>query len=294
VCVVVLICLAQEVTLLGGVALLEEVCHCRRGLSDPHPSCLEVSILLAAFRWRCRTLSSSCTMLAWMLPCFHLNDNGLNLKCIKQTKLNVVFIRVGLVVVSVHSSKTLTKTECPSLSTLGSWTTLLLSCLLFRFIYFSLCWEVSQEMLHPLVIHGALKPQEEVQKAKLLYRLNRQILTLQEYSILWYFIHHISGHWTIWSLGSTAAVRGRPWIQCLSYQQMTLGLVHRLSPCCQDILLAWPSCQQLFLVSDIWVLLKDMAARVPLYWLVLCVNLTQARVISWGKSTMRSSWEVFS
>ena len=35
-----------------GVALLEGV---------------EISILLAAFRWRCRTLSSSCTMPAWML-----------------------------------------------------------------------------------------------------------------------------------------------------------------------------------------------------------------------------------
>ena len=34
---------------------------------------------LSAFRWRCRTLSSSCTMSAWMLPCYCLHDNGLNL-----------------------------------------------------------------------------------------------------------------------------------------------------------------------------------------------------------------------
>ncbi|EDL05485.1 mCG147150 [Mus musculus] len=30
-------------------------------------------------RRRCRTLSSSCTMPAWMLPCSHFDDNGLNL-----------------------------------------------------------------------------------------------------------------------------------------------------------------------------------------------------------------------
>ena len=33
-----------------GVALLEKVCHCRLGLLDPHPSCLEASCLVAAFR----------------------------------------------------------------------------------------------------------------------------------------------------------------------------------------------------------------------------------------------------
>ena len=44
----------------------------------PRPSCLEVSILIAAFRWRCRTFSSSCTMTAWMLPCSCLGSNGLN------------------------------------------------------------------------------------------------------------------------------------------------------------------------------------------------------------------------
>jgi hypothetical protein len=33
-----------------GVALLEEVCHCGCRLYDPHPNCLEASILLAAFR----------------------------------------------------------------------------------------------------------------------------------------------------------------------------------------------------------------------------------------------------
>ena len=36
--VVVCICLAQRVALLGGVDLLEEVCHCGDGLSDPPPT----------------------------------------------------------------------------------------------------------------------------------------------------------------------------------------------------------------------------------------------------------------
>ena len=72
------ITLAQRVTVFESVALLE-VCHCRHWLSNHHPSCLEVSILLAAFRWKCRTLSSSCIMPAWMLPCSCLGDNGLNL-----------------------------------------------------------------------------------------------------------------------------------------------------------------------------------------------------------------------
>jgi hypothetical protein len=37
---VVLICLAQGMALLGGVILFEEVCHCGVGLWDPAPSCL--------------------------------------------------------------------------------------------------------------------------------------------------------------------------------------------------------------------------------------------------------------
>jgi hypothetical protein len=75
------------------------------------PRCLEVSLPLAAFWWRCRTLSSAYTMPAWMLPCSCLDDNGLNLWTCKQPQLNVVLIRVALVIASVCSSKTLTKTE---------------------------------------------------------------------------------------------------------------------------------------------------------------------------------------
>jgi hypothetical protein len=61
-----------------SVVLLEKVCHCGSGQWDPPPNHLGVSIL-AAFRWRCRTLSYSCTRPAWTLPYSHLDDNGLNL-----------------------------------------------------------------------------------------------------------------------------------------------------------------------------------------------------------------------
>ena len=69
--------LAQGVSLLEGVTLLEKVCHCGYGFYDPRLSSLEASLLLSAFAWRCRTLSSSSPMFAWMLPSSHF-DNGLN------------------------------------------------------------------------------------------------------------------------------------------------------------------------------------------------------------------------
>jgi hypothetical protein len=49
-------------------------------------------------------------MPAWMLPCSCLDDNGLKSEPVSQTQLNVALIRDALVMVSVHSSKTLTKT----------------------------------------------------------------------------------------------------------------------------------------------------------------------------------------
>jgi hypothetical protein len=54
-----------------GMALLEEV--------GGHG--LKAGLFPAAFRWRCRTnsLSISCTMPVWTLPCSHLDDTGLNL-----------------------------------------------------------------------------------------------------------------------------------------------------------------------------------------------------------------------
>ena len=57
-------------------------------LSDPQPSCFEISVLLAAFRWRCRTLRFSWTMPFWMLRCCHLVDTGLMLWTCKASQLN--------------------------------------------------------------------------------------------------------------------------------------------------------------------------------------------------------------
>ena len=74
---------AWVVALLGGVALLEEVCHRGGGLWGLLvirfcPMWKRVSfrlpagdnLILAAFRPRCRTLSSFRTMPACLLPCF--------------------------------------------------------------------------------------------------------------------------------------------------------------------------------------------------------------------------------
>jgi hypothetical protein len=59
----------------------------------PSPSCLEVTLLIATFKWRCRTLSSACTMPAWMLPYSYLDNNGLNLWTASQPQLNTVLIK---------------------------------------------------------------------------------------------------------------------------------------------------------------------------------------------------------
>jgi hypothetical protein len=61
-----------------GVALWEEVCHHGDGQGDTPPNHLGVS-LLAAFRWRCKTLGNSCTMPAWTLPCSCFDDIGMTL-----------------------------------------------------------------------------------------------------------------------------------------------------------------------------------------------------------------------
>jgi hypothetical protein len=50
-------------------------------------------------------------MSAWMLLCSCLDDNGQNLsEPVCHPQLNVILVRVVLVMLSVHSSKTLTKT----------------------------------------------------------------------------------------------------------------------------------------------------------------------------------------
>ena len=49
-------CLAQSMALLGSVALLGWYVTVGVDLYT-HPSCLDVSLLIVAFRWRCRTLA---------------------------------------------------------------------------------------------------------------------------------------------------------------------------------------------------------------------------------------------
>jgi hypothetical protein len=95
---------------IGGVALLEELCHCGGEQWDPPPKHMGASLLLVAFRWRCRTLSFSCTMLAWTLPCSCLGDNGLNLWTCKPALVKCCPSKSASVMVSLHSSKTLTTT----------------------------------------------------------------------------------------------------------------------------------------------------------------------------------------
>jgi hypothetical protein len=67
------------------------------------------SLPLAAFGLKHRTLSSSCIMPAWMLLCSHFDGYGVNLWTCKPAQLNV-FIRLAVVMVSVHRRKTLTNT----------------------------------------------------------------------------------------------------------------------------------------------------------------------------------------
>lgn len=69
----------------GQVRVYETLCVCGQ---DPHPSCLDINVLLAAFTWTCRTLSFSCTMPFWMRPCGHLVGTWLILLTCKASTLN--------------------------------------------------------------------------------------------------------------------------------------------------------------------------------------------------------------
>ena len=93
------------------VALLEEVCHYGWGGNWDSPSNnMRASPFLVAFRWRSWTLTFSCAITAWMLPCSHFNNNGMSLLTCNQPQLNVLR-RVALGMVSLYSHKTLTKTD---------------------------------------------------------------------------------------------------------------------------------------------------------------------------------------
>jgi hypothetical protein len=101
--------LAQGVALFGGMALLEEVCHCGHGLQDPCLSCLETNFLLFAF-------GKDVELSATPGPCLLGHCHALALIImysisgpVSQPQSNVL-IRVAFGMVSVHSNKTLSKT----------------------------------------------------------------------------------------------------------------------------------------------------------------------------------------
>jgi hypothetical protein len=96
---------------------------------------LEVSLPLAAFGWRHRTLSSSCTMPAWMLSCSHLDDNGLNLWTCKPAPIKscpwswCLFTAVETLTQTVLYAWSV----CPSLSC-PRWS---INSIVFTFLFFS-------------------------------------------------------------------------------------------------------------------------------------------------------------
>ena len=71
---------------------------------------LEASLLLVAFRWRSRTLSSSCTMPAWMLPCSSLDYNRLNLWACKPALIKCCPYKFALLLMAIHRRKILRHT----------------------------------------------------------------------------------------------------------------------------------------------------------------------------------------
>ena len=92
------------------MVLWEEVCHCGSGLGDPLSSCLET-----VCSWF--PLDEDVEHSALPVPCLpgsclaHSLIGGWTYEPVSQPQLNVVsFVRVALVVVFLHSSKTQTKT----------------------------------------------------------------------------------------------------------------------------------------------------------------------------------------
>ena len=108
-------CLAQGMALLG-VALMERVCHCWGGLLDPPPSCLEAS-LLAAFRSRCRTLSSfSSTKTACTWPWLNLwHCKPAPIKCCHIWELTCLFTAMETLTKTCAHTFTVYSIEWPNL-----------------------------------------------------------------------------------------------------------------------------------------------------------------------------------
>ena len=56
------------------------------------------------------TITSSCTIHVWVLPCSYLYLMDWTFKHVSQTQLNIVLMKSALVIMPVHSTKILTKT----------------------------------------------------------------------------------------------------------------------------------------------------------------------------------------
>ena len=106
--------------LLEGMALLEEVRHCRVDLdvliAQGMPNMVHSLFLLPA--------DQGVELLAPPTPClpacchaFCHDNNELNLSTISQHQLNVFLIRVAVFMVSLHSNKTLSETRHMRVST---------------------------------------------------------------------------------------------------------------------------------------------------------------------------------
>jgi hypothetical protein len=110
-------------------------------------------------------------MPAWMLPCSCPDDSGLNLWTCKSAQLNVL-VRVALVKVSVHSSKTLShhldfQTNCNTMYTIEALSTVKISlhwCLsgLSPKEFVMLQLSISGWCLHNVQNHQGTRPQSSL------------------------------------------------------------------------------------------------------------------------------------
>ena len=78
---------------LGGMALWKDICHHVCRLSDLLPSCLEASLLLAAFRSKCRPLSSPAQCLPGHCHVSALMITGRTSEPVRYLQLNAVLYK---------------------------------------------------------------------------------------------------------------------------------------------------------------------------------------------------------
>lgn len=104
-----------EVSLLGGVALLEKACHCGGGALRSHIYAEVCPVWCSPFSWL--PLDQDVELSDPPAPCLPRCCHALTMmimdwtsETVSQPQLNVVLIRVALVKVCLHSNRTLTKT----------------------------------------------------------------------------------------------------------------------------------------------------------------------------------------